>query len=271
MKKREQKGIYEKEDYKKIIENLDMKKISVFLNKIVLKDDKIKNDFLSYFDIKPKEKSFLEYENEIDLILKKCFKLKDFQWHSSKIISHVKFNKIYGNDKFKFLTILEKNKNYIELVKISSILLNTYLKISYLNYEDENTDYWDLTIDKILNKLKKLKDLLESNFSKIEDFTFFDFRSFSKNLITSLLYIRELEKLTEGFETKKDDLKFIEIENLEFREGRDIYYYGFFNLNFLKNLFVKKEFKEIFLEECLNISIGKNLKINENIIEYIKK
>ena len=26
MKKREQKGIYEKEDYKKIIENLDMKK-----------------------------------------------------------------------------------------------------------------------------------------------------------------------------------------------------------------------------------------------------
>ena len=25
------------------------------------------------------------------------------------------------------------------------------------------------------------------------------------------------------------------------------------------------------LEECLNISIGKNLKINENIIEYIKK
>ena len=24
------------------------------------------------------------------------------------------------------------------------------------------------------------------------------------------------------------------------------------------------------LEECLNISIGKNLKINENIIEYIK-
>lgn len=211
--------MYEKIDFSKELKQLPQKEVIRFLASQLKKNESLQKEFIKRFNLSIQKKFIQDYEKEFETALKKCTKSlgnKKFKY------DYLKFNSSFLNEKISYTKILEKQKEYLEALKIYGVIYCYLCKIISNNGHHEIGK--PTTAEKYETRWKNVQEKICELYLKIneEDRLMFDKKRFFNLLkdeyepmlhsyVFNFIFVRKHMKLEWLKEILKDeDKKFLE-------------------------------------------------------------
>ena len=212
--------MYEKVNILKELKTIPQKELLRFLSTQLNSNESLQKEFIKRFNLSIQKKFIQDYYDEFKKALKKYKKSiqKGVYYYNSSM-----FNSQFLSQKISYLTVLEKQGEYLEALKLCLVIYTTLSTIIAVNGKVEDLSI-QTTADKLEKKWMKFRLKLVELYSKIdeEEYYLFDRKTFFTILIAqyslllhsnvfNFIFVREHAKLQWMIrELRDEDKKFFD-------------------------------------------------------------
>lgn len=196
--------MYEKINFTQELKKIPQKNLMRFLSTQLKSNELLQKEFIKKFNLGVQKKFIQDYKKEFEIQLKKCRKS---QGKGNYLYDVTKFNSQFLSKKISYLTVLEKQEEYLEALKLCLIIYVTISYIVAINGKIEDLSK-KTTAERYENKWKKMQIKLIELYQKIdeEEYFLFDRKTFFQELtslydislhsqVFNFIFVREHAKL----------------------------------------------------------------------------